>query len=328
MDSLSQAALGAAVSVVLAGKKASWKVALLGAVIGTVPDLDVLLSYDDPVDRLILHRSFTHSLFVLIPFSGVLAWFIRIIMFKDISAMRLWFIVLISLVTHPLLDCFTSYGTGLFWPFFESLAIGSIFIIDPFYTLPLIIAFCLSYKFHDKIVLFCSVSLLLSSLYLAWSVVAQKMIESKMELILKDKNIKPVSFLISPTPFNTIFWRILIKESDESYFEGFVPIYKIFNNESVIFNKLESDILPSSVKIISLQKLKKFTNGYLYFEIEGKNILVSDMRLGMYGYYPFCFIIAENVLGGIEVLKLPVRYQKQIMSFDDLKGFITMLTSL
>jgi hypothetical protein len=44
MDSLSQLALGAAVSVAVMGRRtAVWKAALWGGVLGTLPDLDSLL---------------------------------------------------------------------------------------------------------------------------------------------------------------------------------------------------------------------------------------------------------------------------------------------
>jgi len=43
MDSLTQAALGAAVGEAVLGKKIGNKAAVVGAIIATIPDLDVLL---------------------------------------------------------------------------------------------------------------------------------------------------------------------------------------------------------------------------------------------------------------------------------------------
>ncbi len=57
MDSVTQAALGAAVAGLVAGKKCSPKVLLAGAALGTLPDLDVLLSYGDPVSDMVKHRA-------------------------------------------------------------------------------------------------------------------------------------------------------------------------------------------------------------------------------------------------------------------------------
>ena len=45
----------------------------------------------------------------------------------------------LALVTHPLLDAMTVYGTQLALPFSDHpFGVGSIFIIDPLYTLPLL----------------------------------------------------------------------------------------------------------------------------------------------------------------------------------------------
>ena len=42
----------------------------------------------------------------------------------------------LAIITHPLLDAQTTWGTQLFWPFEWRIAIENIFIIDPIYTLP------------------------------------------------------------------------------------------------------------------------------------------------------------------------------------------------
>ncbi|MEP1933318.1 MAG: metal-dependent hydrolase, partial [Roseibium sp.] len=65
MDSLTQFTLGAAVSALCLGKVLGpRRAAILGGVLGTIPDLDVFLPFDDPVDAFVLHRGWTHSLFV------------------------------------------------------------------------------------------------------------------------------------------------------------------------------------------------------------------------------------------------------------------------
>lgn len=75
MDSVSQAALGAAVAVaVMQRRTAVWKAAAWGAVAGTLPDLDVWVDYGDPILNMVLHRAETHALFWLTLFSAPLAW--------------------------------------------------------------------------------------------------------------------------------------------------------------------------------------------------------------------------------------------------------------
>jgi len=62
MDSLTQFALGATVSALCLGKSIGpRKAAILGGVLGTLPDLDVFLPFDSPVDSFVLHRGWSHA---------------------------------------------------------------------------------------------------------------------------------------------------------------------------------------------------------------------------------------------------------------------------
>ena len=58
------------------------------------------------------------------------------------AAPRPWFWAIpLALVTHPLLDAFTVYGTQLLWPLpMRPVMWSSVFIIDPLYTFSLLIA--------------------------------------------------------------------------------------------------------------------------------------------------------------------------------------------
>ena len=77
-------------------------------------------------------------------------------------------------LTHVLLDAMTIYGTQLFWPLpYEPAGLGSIFIIDPLYTIPFLgipnLVFWLISPKGQFIT-----GLIISTLYLGWSVVVQK----------------------------------------------------------------------------------------------------------------------------------------------------------
>ncbi|MEJ2129921.1 MAG: metal-dependent hydrolase [Woeseiaceae bacterium] len=133
MDSVTQAALGAAIGGAIAPAGLRRKALLAGAALGTLPDLDVLIDYGDAVANFTYHRGFSHSLFVLPPFA-VLLWL----------ALRRWWapvreapwrwlaIIGLALITHPLLDAHTAYGTQLLWPLTVPPTMwATLFIIDP-----------------------------------------------------------------------------------------------------------------------------------------------------------------------------------------------------
>src|SRR5690606_24252465 len=115
-----------------------------GAVLGTLPDLDVFwfsLTKSDFVTTVTWHRGPSHSLFVL-ALLGLLLWMLARRFIPAVRAMpRPWlWAVLLALLTHPVLDAFTVYGTQLLWPVpGKPIMWSTIFIIDPLYTLPLLV---------------------------------------------------------------------------------------------------------------------------------------------------------------------------------------------
>src|SRR6218665_3340983 len=142
MDSITQAALGAAVGGGMLGKKLGNRALLWGLLFGTLPDLDVLVSFFlDTSNNLIWHRGPNHSLLVMIICSFAVApWLAKLWKKQKINRGRAGLFVFAVWSTHVLLDCFTVYGTSVLWPFTETrVAFNNLFIIDPFYTLPLVV---------------------------------------------------------------------------------------------------------------------------------------------------------------------------------------------
>ena len=140
MDSVTQIALGAAVGEKVLGKKVGNKAPLWGAALGILPDLDVLgAAFLSGADQLGFHRWVSHSLLFAVGGGLGIGWALsklhRDASWREWSALAFW-----AILTHALLDCFTGYGTQLFSPFSNyPVAFGSIFVIDPLYTLPLAI---------------------------------------------------------------------------------------------------------------------------------------------------------------------------------------------
>ena len=76
MDSLTQAVLGAAIGEAFLGRKLGNKAMLWGALVGTLPDLDVLGNQfiAHPIDGLRMHRGLSHSIIVTILMPFLLAF--------------------------------------------------------------------------------------------------------------------------------------------------------------------------------------------------------------------------------------------------------------
>jgi inner membrane protein len=111
-----------------------------------LPDVDVVMNATGPMGEWLYHRGATHGLWVP-PVVGVLLGtaVARAGRRRDPEraghlAQWRWLFVL-ALLTHPLLDACTSYGTVLFAPFWHRrFAIEAIAIVDPLFTLLFVMA--------------------------------------------------------------------------------------------------------------------------------------------------------------------------------------------
>ena len=292
MDSITQAALGAAVAGAIAGKRCNGKVLLAGALLGTLPDLDVVIDHGDDVSNMIKHRGFSHSLLTLLPFSLLLSWLIS--KFKplpDWSFTRLWFLIAAALITHPLLDFFTSYGTQLTWPIPGYYSLSSIFIIDPLYTLPLLVAIGFSLAKRKQAARICAISLVISTAYLGWSLAAKQIIEQRTYASLKALGIPQDKVFITPTPLNTILWRIVVLDGN-TYWEGTASL--LDNKQEVRFTPQQRGHWPLAETPERLKDLQFFTHDFLRYQVEGNKLIVSDLRLGIPDHLAFQFQFAER----------------------------------
>ena len=139
MDPISQALLGGVVAHAAAGHKLGLRAAGWDALAGAFADIDVAFGlFADNIAQLQLHRGITHSLFFA-PLVGGLAgyWFWR----RDravgkMSPLLSWLAVFVlALLSHPLLDACTPYGTQLLAPFSDTrFAWHVVPIIEPVYT--------------------------------------------------------------------------------------------------------------------------------------------------------------------------------------------------
>ena len=286
MDSLTQITLGAAVGAAVFGKTHGRKAALIGAICGTIPDLDVFVPLGDPVSDFTYHRSVTHSLLFCVLATPLFVWlFSKIKWFGiDFKDRRAHVAIFLVFLTHILLDAMTIYGTQLFWPLPSSpVGMGAIFIIDPLYTLPFLffLIWFLINRSHRAIM----VGIVISTLYLGWTVAIQHHVKNITRLQTEG------AILVQPTPFNTILWRILVMH-DDGYKVGY---YSLFDqSQNIEFEYFQSDpsILPDTG---SVDRLKWFTKGFYAVSKEGGNIIFSDLRMGMEpDQYVFRFIVNKT----------------------------------
>jgi inner membrane protein len=297
LDSLTQLTLGAAVGEAVLGRQIGNRAILWGAICGTLPDLDVFIPFGDAVRDFTYHRSFSHSLFVLAALTPVLVWLIRRIHPTTAHFRHRWcLLVFLAFLTHILLDCFTVYGTQIFWPLWNYPVSGSaIFIIDPAYTLPLLggvlSALIMTRRTHRGHVLN-RVGLSLSSAYLVWVVAAKAQVEQVAHESLTQQGLTAERVLTTPGPLNSVLWRIVAMDGD-GYYEGFYSL--LDDTPQVHFSRYPSQthLLRDLQSHWPVKRLQWFTHGFYSVHRDTREIIMSDLRMGLEPHYFFRFKVGE-----------------------------------
>ena len=232
MDSLTQIVLGIATAELVAGKKLQNKTFLYGAVLGTIPDLDILVGkFLSDVEGVAIHRGLSHSLLFFMFLSPVLGWLIskiekEKISFKSASLLAFW-----CLVTHVILDLFTSWGTQILWPLDYRFALKTIFVIDPLYTIPLLISLIFVWKNKDSLIRrkYVIRGLVISSSYLLLTCLLKLFAMHQFETASQNQNLAHQELIVKPTAFNCILWNANVSTAKGYYLAD----YSLFDSQPI-----------------------------------------------------------------------------------------------
>jgi inner membrane protein len=296
MDSLTQIALGSAVGVAVMGRRtAVWKAALWGAIGGTLPDLDAFIDHGDAILNMTRHRAESHALFVVTLAAPVLAWIVSRIHGEAALFKRWWLAMWLVLITHPLLDTMTVYGTQLLQPFSDyPFGVGSIFIIDLAYTLPLIVGVVAALRLKSARGLkWNAAGLVLSTLYLAWSVGAQQHATQVARASLQADGIAADGLLVTPTPFNTVLWR-LVATTPTQYREGFYSLLDDSEHIEWTVHERGANLIAQHKNEPYLARMAAFTHGLYSASAADGHLFVTDLRMGQEPDYTFRFDLGTD----------------------------------
>ena len=311
MDSLTQIALGSAVAVATMGRRtAVWKAAVWGAVAGTLPDLDAFIDHGDDMLNMVLHRAESHALFYLTLFTPLLAWLVSRLHGEE-ALFRRWTLALwLVLITHPLLDAMTVYGTQLLLPFTNHpYGVGSVFIIDLAYTLPLIVGTVAALRMKDlaRGLRWNAAGLVLSTAYLAWGVGAQWQVERIARASLQQAGIEAEGLLVTPTPFNTVLWR-LVATTPTQYHEGFYSFMDATPTVRWTAHPRGAELMDAHGQAEPVARLAAFTHGFYRLATAADGQLrITDLRMGQEPAYTFNFDLGPLAAVG----SVPARHMSQ-----------------
>ena len=279
------------------GRRVGKRALLWGGICGTIPDLDVFIPMGDAVRDFTYHRAASHSLIILLLLTPVVVWLITKIHSSTLEHKRRWFVcVYLVFATHVLLDSFTAYGTQIFWPVVTTpMTWSTIFIIDPLYTLPLlagVVAALVMTRETDRGHHVNQAGLVISTLYLGWSLVAKVYVQDTIVDNLKTQNIAYQRIFTTPAPFNTVLWRAVVMD-EAGYYEAY---YSLFDGDSAIdFRHYVShkELLNGIEDHWPVQRLQWFSKGFYAVQRQGQDIVISDLRMGVEPQYVFRFKVGN-----------------------------------
>lgn len=311
MDSLTQIALGIATAHAVAGKQLQRKAYVYGAILGTIPDLDVAIGYFmSPVNAVAFHRGISHSLFFMMVAAPIFGWLVSIIEKRKITFWRATILVFLCLFTHVFLDLFTSWGTQIFWPNEARVAWKTIFVIDPLYTLPLLFCLILAYRKADFFIRnrWIWKGIWMSSAYLVITCCIKIFALRQFEEALQSKKIAYKKIIVKPTAFNCIVWNANVS-TEEGYL---LSDYSLFDSQPIAFQSYQKNNLVEQ-KLAGnpdFETLKKVSEGW--FTVSEKNGLYhfNDLRFGMIDENPnnpqfaFSYVFKEKN-GTLQAEELP-----------------------
>lgn len=263
MDPVTQGLLGSICSQIACQRKIGKRAAIVGALAGMAPDLDILLrSSQAPLLSIYYHRHFTHSL-TFIPIGGLLVGLWFILFFKSCRNDKAWVIAaaIIGYATHGLLDAFTSYGTLLYWPFsLERISWDTMPIINIYYTGILALGVTVALVFKNS--RYALMGLVVASLYMAYMYYLHACALDALEDKLKQEHPKSISTArVMPLLFDQNQW------------------YAIYRSEDYIYiNRVQTDWLGNS-KLFTYGRVKHLRPKELPHWIQHTPTLLEEAKL-------------------------------------------------
>ncbi len=219
-----------------------------------------------------------------------------------------------TIVTHPLLDSCTTFGTQLFQPFSDyRVAFNIVSVADPIYTVPFLLCLIIASRFlrhHPRRRWFNWAGIILSSAYLLFTFYNKTKVNQVFEETLAEKEIAYERYMTSPTIFNNVLWNC-VAEDEEAFYMGTYSFY----DKKPYFQGLST--LPKNHQWLApyegqrtTEILQWFSDGYYVMTRDANGgLLLNDLRFGSIGDDPlrdgdfvFKFVLSD-VDGQLEAIQ-------------------------
>jgi inner membrane protein len=285
--------VGACAGEAIGGRALGKRAMLLGAIAQFLPDTDFIPQiWLDNTEDLMAHRGFTHSILFGLISTFVLAIIAGRIYRNRPFTRKQWFLLFsVNIFMHIFIDTFNAYGTGWLEPFSDHrLSFHLLYVADPFFSIWPFIAFViLLVKKTDwlkrKHIAWAGLSL--CGLYMIYAGVNKVIVDRKLLPYLAEKNI-PVSggnYIITPSPFNSWLWYIVVKDR-QGYYVGYRSVFDARKETALTYFPSNDSLLPEVRDRKELSDLLRFAQNFYTVQKTNDTLVFNILRFGqVVGWY-------------------------------------------
>src|SRR5690606_19469175 len=201
---------------------------------------------------------------------------------KDWSWLFFW-----CLLTHPLLDAFTTWGTQLFWPLNIRVAFKTIFVIDPLYTVPFMVFLILAMfqnRTSKKRRFYNNMGLVFSTGYLAITLLLKWYTYTKFEEALKEQDSAYTQIDTRPSPMNTILWSANVATEDAFL----IGSYSLFDSQPIVFNSYPKnhELIADFADHDKMRRMISISKQWYLITKKNDALYFNDLRFGLLSMEP------------------------------------------
>ncbi len=287
MDPLSQGVVGITAAQTVSTKKEIVVASMLGFFSGMAADLDIFIhSAEDPLLFLEYHRQFSHSI-IFMPIGGLICATVFYLLFKllskrrSLSFGRIYLFSFAGYATHGFLDACTSYGTQLFWPFSaERFAWNNISIIDPLFTIPLLIIVTIALFKQSKF--FSYLGAIYAVSYLSLGLVQEHRAKALAMGLAESRGHSSIQLSVKPSFMNLIVWKSIYEYQGRYYVDairvsGENGFYQGSSVEKLDVKRAFPWLNSHSQQAVDIERFRWFSSDYLALDPNNPNRVI-DMR--------------------------------------------------
>ena len=284
MDPLTQGIVATTAAQSISFNKKLLIISIVGFLSGLAPDIDIFIrSKEDPLLFLEFHRQFTHSL-VFIPIGGLICSILFYHLFTkrfNFTFKETYIYSVIGYATHGIIDSFTTYGTQLLWPFTtDRLAWNTISVIDPLFTIPVIILCLFTLIKNNKVYSYYAITWMI--LYQTFGFIQKDRAEHIINSYAISKGHQIESIEAKPSFGNIIVWKVIYSD-DKNYYINAIKLgfsHIIYPGEMIKKLDIKNDFQwldTDSQQFKDLERFRWFSNNYLGLAKSDDNI-IYDIR--------------------------------------------------